>query len=76
MSDHEKDRKNIDQEGVFSTRTFAIGLICIASLYIFVMIFKAYRQLNRSESSSRASYMSDDYYEYMTESYDFKNYQS
>lgn len=65
-----------EEDGIFSSRTFAIGLICIASLYIFIMIFKAYRQLNRSEDSSKASGMSDDYYEYMTESYDFQNYQS
>ena len=63
-----------EQEGIFSTRTFAIGLICIASLYIFIMMLKAYRQLNRLEDSSKASCMSDDYYQYMTESYDFQNY--
>jgi hypothetical protein len=64
------------QEGIFSTFTFAIGLICIASLYIFIMIFKAYRQVNSTDDSSKASGISDDYYEYMTESYDFQNYQS
>jgi uncharacterized membrane protein YukC len=76
MSDQGLNNKKRDQvqEGIFTTRTFAIGLICIASLYIFIMIFKAYRQLNRFESSSRTSYLSDDYYEYMTESYDFQNY--
>jgi hypothetical protein len=34
------------KEGIFTSLSFAIGLICIASLYIFLMIFKAYKQAN------------------------------
>ena len=67
-----------DQD-LISSRTFALGLIGIASLYVFFMICQAYKNngknLNIQPDQNRYyEYTSE--YEYETISYDFKPYQS
>ena len=66
-----------EENGIFSSRSFALGLIGIASLYVLVMICQAYKtNMNRIHDEE---YEYDEYtseYEYETESYDFGPYQS
>ncbi len=61
-----------DSKSLFSGQVFALVLIGIASLYVLLMICQAY--LNNRANLVSDSYASD--YEYLTESYDFRPYQS
>ena len=62
-----------DNDGMFSSRSFAIGLVGIASCYLIVMICKAYKRMNEEEDS----YIDESItYYYDTESYDFNQYES
>ena len=67
-----------DDEGLYSSRSFALGLIGIASLYVLIMICQAYKsnQLRMILSDSQGELIGSGYYEYETESYDFDQYQS
>ena len=60
---------------MYSSRSFAIGLIGIASCYLVVMICKAYRRMNDPEDGSYANDSASYYYDYGS-SYDFQPYQS
>ena len=68
-----------DDDGLYSSRSFALALIGIASLYVLVMICQAYKnnqnRMDGSESDPYEIYGSE-YYEYETYSYDFDPYQS
>lgn len=66
-----------DQDSVVNSRTFALALIGIASLYVFIMIYKAYQENKRRLQDE--GFMGLEYtttYIYETESYDFRPYQS
>mmetsp|Transcript_14394 Transcript_14394/g.24530 ORF Transcript_14394/g.24530 Transcript_14394/m.24530 type:complete len:108 (+) Transcript_14394:242-565(+) len=69
-----------DEKGFLTSRAFALGLIGIASLYVLVMICQAYSQnmsrVHHNGFTDRFIAPSSDYYEYETESYDFRPYQS
>ena len=66
-----------DDDGLYSSRSFALALIGIASLYVLVMICQAYKnnqnRMDGSESDPYEIYGSE-YYEYETYSYDFDPY--
>ena len=75
-----ENQSNIDDDdGLYSSRSFALALIGIASLYVLVMICQAYKnnqnRVDLSESDQYEIYGSE-YYEYETQSYDFAPYQS
>lgn len=59
---------------MYSSRSFAIGLVGIASCYLFIMICKAYKRMNEPDEGSYADESITYYYD--TESYDFLQYQS
>ena len=68
-----------ENDDIISSRTFALGLITIASLYVFFMICQAYKQngqrvMQAPDPNRFYEYTSE--YEYETISYDFKPYQS
>ena len=67
-----------EDDGLYSSRSFALALIGIASLYVFIMICQAYKsnQLRMSLSETDEQFLGSEYYEYETESYDFDQYQS
>jgi hypothetical protein len=69
----EEPQPQQDDEGLYSSRSFALGLIGIASLYVLIMICQAYKsnQLRMNLSDSEHQYIGSGYYEYETESYDF-----
>jgi len=56
---------------MISSRTIALFLIGVASLYVFIMICQAYR--NNKKERAR-DYKFESTYEYETMSYDFKQY--
>ena len=59
------------------SRSFALSLIVIASLYVLFMICKAYK--NSVDDDSQSDFVGQQYsnsYEYVTPSYDFEQYQS
>jgi len=64
-----------NDEGMFSSRSFAIGLVGVASCYLVVMICKAYRRMSEQEEDIYDFEESITYY-YDTESYDFNQYES
>ena len=73
-----ENQSNIDDDdGLYSSRSFALALIGIASLYVLVMICQAYKnnqnRVDLSESDQYEIYGSE-YYEYETQSYDFGPY--
>lgn len=74
----DKTQTSQDDEGLYSSRSFALGLIGIASLYVLIMICQAYKsnQLRMNLSDSQEEFIGSDYYEYETESYDFDQYRS
>lgn len=58
---------------MITSRIFAISLVAIASLYVIIMIYKAYKNVNSDgDESTNAS----EYYEYVSMSYDYRPYQS
>jgi len=59
---------------LFSGRIFALVLIGIASLYVLIMICQAYLSNKESMMNMSEEYPSE--YEYQTESYDFRPYES
>ena len=69
MQYQQKRDDDDSDEGMFSSRSFAIGLVGIASCYLVVMICKAYKRMNEEDT-----YDYDDSitYYYDTESYDFQ----
>jgi hypothetical protein len=65
-----------DDRGMFDSRTFALGLISIASLYVLIMIIQAYRN-NQNDPNQFDVYIDQsDSYMYETASYDYRPYQS
>ena len=62
-----------EEQKLLSGRVFALVLIGTASLYVVIMICQAYIN-NRDRMMTASSYESQ--YEYPTESYDFRPYQS
>ena len=70
--EQKKQQEQDKDDGMYSSRSFAIGLIGIASCYLVVMICKAYKRMNDPEED----YTNDDSitYYYGTGSYDFSQY--
>ena len=68
--------KDEADNSILSSRTFALGLIGIASLYVLVMICQAYKTNMNGLHDEDDEEMYASEYEYVTESYDFAPYQS
>jgi hypothetical protein len=58
---------------VITSRIFAISLVAIAFLYVIIMIYKAYKNVNSDQDESTNA---SEYYEYVSMSYDYRPYQS
>ena len=75
LKDKFKAQRKVKQtntdESILTSRSFALTLIVIASLYIIVMICQAQKgNMNLDHSRGSVDYT----YEYETESYDFEKY--
>lgn len=64
----QREEEDESDDGMYSSRSFAIGLVGIASCYLVVMICKAYRKINEDAGSYDEETIT---YYYDTESYDF-----
>lgn len=75
---HEEEEKRYRERsdrGLFSSRSFAIGLVGVASCYLIIMICKAYRKMSEEQEAAYELGESLTYY-YDTESYDWNQYES
>ena len=76
MMEEQKYYRDRRDTGIYSSRSFAIGLVGVASCYLLVMICKAYRRLSIEQETANYGISESLTYYYDTESYDWNQYES
>ena len=71
MMEEQKYYRDRRDTGIYSSRSFAIGLVGVASCYLLVMICKAYRRLSIEQETANYGISESLTYYYDTESYDW-----